>query len=363
MVLLLALVFREKNMLTPQSKTQLRRKFKKSKHIRFLIFFVSIYFNSQCSLDPESQDSYPVNSPSALSLSADERLYVSDSRGHHIEVYSASSSFITKFGRMGDADGEFNHPSALLHHSNGNLYIADSFNGRIQVFNAAAHQFVTSFGSIGDEDGEFAFPTGMASDASGNLYVVDHSNHRIQVFDTAAHQFTASFGSEGDEDGEFAFPQDIAIDASGNLYVVDSSNHRIQIFNTSTYAYISSIGSRGRGDGEFILPRRIAIDDAAGELYIVDAPYYLASFSASSTRRDSAIQVFASSSGMWLRNFVINVPSSKRVRGAVAVFVIDIALADQKLYILDAGNDAVHIFQLTGEYVQSVDLIPIFDFF
>ena len=33
-------------------------------------------------------------------------------------------------------------------------------------------------------------------------------------------------------------------------------------------------------------------------------------------------------------------------------------VANQKLYILDVINNAVHTFKLTGEYIQSVDLVP-----
>ena len=347
--------------LDSQGKVPLGKKFRSVKPLNFLIIF-SLCFSCQCRFDPENQDSYTVNSPSALSLDANERLYVSDTYGHHVEVYDSSSSFITKFGHMGYADGEFGGPVDLLHHSNGNLYVVENRNNRIQVFNAATHKFITSFGSGGDGDGEFVSPRSIAiDDTAGEIYVADSYNHRIQVFDAATHQFINSFGSEGDEDGEFVSPQSIAIDdTAGEIYVADSSNNRIQVFNASSYAFIASIGSRGREDGEFFLPRKIAIDDTAGEIYVVDYPGYLASFSDLSSIR-SSIQVFTASSRAWARNFVINVPSSKRIRGAVAIQ--DIAVANQKLYILDVINNAVHTFRLTGEYLQSVDLVPIFDFF
>jgi tripartite motif-containing protein 71 len=89
--------------------------------------------------------------------------------------------------------------------------------------------FITKWGRFGEQDGEFANPVEMALDSSGNVYIVDADNNRIQKFDPDG-TFIAKWGSQGERDGQFTHPQGAALDSSGNVYVADGSNNRIQKF-------------------------------------------------------------------------------------------------------------------------------------
>ena len=70
------------------------------------------------------------------------------------------------------------------------MYVADGSGGfplptspdesfRVQKFGADG-TFVTKWGSLGNGDGQFWVPRGVAVDSSGNVYVADSDNDRIQ---------------------------------------------------------------------------------------------------------------------------------------------------------------------------------------
>tara|TARA_B100000745_G_scaffold280756_1_gene213078 strand:+ start:168 stop:383 length:216 start_codon:yes stop_codon:yes gene_type:complete len=65
--------------------------------------------------------------------------------------------------------------------SDGNFYVADRNNNRIQKFTSEG-QFVSKWGSVGEGDGEFFSPMRVAVGPDGSVYVADSGNDRIQKF-------------------------------------------------------------------------------------------------------------------------------------------------------------------------------------
>ena len=138
---------------------------------------------------------------------------------------SAEGQFIVKGGALGMGVGV---------DSSGNVYVGDIGNNRIQKF-ANDGTFMTRWGSLGEGDGEFFRPTYVAVDASGNVYVADTGNNRVQKF-TSTGTFISKWGSNGDGDGQFATPFGIAIDSSGHVFIADFFNTRIQEFSVPVEA-------------------------------------------------------------------------------------------------------------------------------
>ena len=97
-------------------------------------------------------------------------------------MFNLEGKFISKFGKLGNKDGEFNEPRYLSVDKQGLLMVCDSSNHRVQVFEPSG-KFVTKFGSEGSERGEFKDPYSTANLSDGRIVVCDKSNNRIQVFD------------------------------------------------------------------------------------------------------------------------------------------------------------------------------------
>jgi len=157
-----------------------------------------------------------------------ERLYVVDTVGHQILVYSLEGALLETIGKRGIAEGTFNFPTYATVDADGALYVADSLNFRIQVFDSEG-RFQSQFGSLGRQLGEFSRPKGIAVDAQKNIYVVDSLFDTIQVFNPSG-ELLIHFGKTGVEPGTFWLPAGIAVDQAGHIYIADGYNKRVQVF-------------------------------------------------------------------------------------------------------------------------------------
>lgn len=105
--------------------------------------------------------------------------------------------FVTKWGSLGSAAGQFHFPDGIAVAPDGSVFVADTFNNRIEKFHVISIGsscpkgttsigsgvcFTTTWGSYGKGDGQFIAPFGVAVDPSGNVFVTDNQNHRIQKF-------------------------------------------------------------------------------------------------------------------------------------------------------------------------------------
>ena len=85
------------------------------------------------------------------------------------------------------------------------------------------------WGKEGNAPGQFKSPWGVACDPLGYVYIVDSGNHRVQKFDSSGTYLT-SWGNRGLTEGQLNFPSGIAVDKEGYVYVIDSGNHRLTKF-------------------------------------------------------------------------------------------------------------------------------------
>lgn len=171
----------------------------------------------------------------------DERLYVVDTHGHKISVFSKKEgSFLFSFGKNGSGRGDFNYPTNIFIDKEGLLYITDSMNFRVQIFDNHGH-FISTFGKHGNGSGDFSKPRGIAVDSDGNIYVADALFDTVQIFDKDGRLLLA-FGRTGRGAGQMSLPAGLYIDEQDKIYVADSYNNRVQIFQ-----YLKEKGSSGQG--------------------------------------------------------------------------------------------------------------------
>ena len=105
-------------------------------------------------------------------------MYVADTEGHRIQVFTAEGIFLRKFGKKGGVDGNLNWPSSVSIDPNGMVYVSERNNNRISIFTRDG-QFLRSFGT---EGGQFKSPHGIAVDSEGHIYVCDTYNGSVKTF-------------------------------------------------------------------------------------------------------------------------------------------------------------------------------------
>jgi hypothetical protein len=241
---------------------------------------------------PTLQQPWYFNAPHAIAVDRNGDIFVADTGGHRIQKFTSNGQFITKWGSMGDGDGQFSNPYGIVVDDSGFVYVADTDNYRIQKFTSDG-TFVTTWGSQGSGNGQFNVPGGIAVDGSGYVYVVDTfdagtntGNYRVQKF-TSDGVYVSQWGSKGSENGQFGFNNPyggdgIAVDGSGFVYVTDSGNSRIQKF-TSDGVFVTKWGSPGKcvddscngqfgveyNDSRFQSLSGVTVDDS-GFVYVAD---------------------------------------------------------------------------------------------
>ncbi len=155
-------------------------------------------------------------------------VYVSDTGGHAVNMFTLEGKPAGSFGKLGVLDGEFNYPVDLTVDRDGMVYVVDSMNFRVQIFDKSG-RFNSSFGRHGDGTGDFGRPKGIAVDRDGNIYVADALFDTVQIFDRQG-GFLLNFGSIGKTAGRFWLPSGLFVDDGNKIYVGDSYNSRVQVF-------------------------------------------------------------------------------------------------------------------------------------
>lgn len=210
------------------------------------------------------KDNMPLPSPVAISLGADENIYVSDSQLGKVFRYASNEDYLSEL----TVDVKLYQPTGLAYDSElDRLYITDTFMHRIIAVSSAG-KFLLEYGSRGAGKIEFNYPTYIAVDKQHRLYVTDSLNFRVQIIDHKG-ELISMFGQLGDATGNLARPKGVATDSDGHVYIVDGLFNSIQIFNRNGQLLLP-VGDRGSDIGQFWLPTGIHID-SNDYIYVADS--------------------------------------------------------------------------------------------
>lgn len=277
---------------------------------------------------PTLQQPWYFSGPSYIALDKKGAVFVTDRWNHRIQKFSPDGIFITKWGRYGTGNGEFDSPHGVAVDHNGFVYVADQGNHRIQKFSPDG-VFITKWGGRGTGNGEVDTPYGIAVDNSGFLYVADEGNHRIQKF-TPDGVFITKWGTFGTGDGQFKCPASIAVDSQGFVYVTDFDNHRIQKFSPDG-VFITKWGTLGTGNGQFDSPYGIGVDPH-GFVYVTDDGNH-------------RIQKF-SANGVFISKWGAFGTGNGQFRNPYGI-----AVSSGYVYIADYNNERVQQFSSEGLFI------------
>ena len=93
-----------------------------------------------------------------------DKFFVSDSKDNCINAFDKSGTFLHKFGKQGNQDGQFNYPKGLLIDSSNNLLVCDRFNNRVQQFSLDGR-------FTGKSITHLSHPRGVAATPDGRILV------------------------------------------------------------------------------------------------------------------------------------------------------------------------------------------------
>ena len=161
--------------------------------------------------------------PHGLSINGNGDIIVADTCNKLIKIFSSSRNYLRKFGGAGSLVA----PYHCIQH--GQYFIVSDYgDNSIKMFDLEG-KFISKFGKKGNKDGEFNEPRFLSVNKEGLLMVCDSRNHRVQVFEPSG-KFVTKFGSEGSGRGELKNPFSTAILSDGRIGVCDLNNDRIQVF-------------------------------------------------------------------------------------------------------------------------------------
>ncbi len=190
--------------------------------------------------------------PRSIVLLGDDRILVTDTGNHRMQVLDKAGVFLQQIGSFGNQLGQMNEPVGIAQGPDGSIFLADTWNGRIQQFMPelfAINEWpVTAWEGTSINNKPYT-----AVDSAGRVYVTDPEGYRVLIFD-AAGNYIGRFGSFGADSANFGLPNGIAIDAQDNVYIADAGNNRILKF-------APIFGPAINFDQEAIFPTDAASDD------------------------------------------------------------------------------------------------------
>ena len=145
-----------------------------------------------------------------------KQVYVADNGNHRISIFTQEGQLIRTIGSPGSGPGHFYRPSAVAISPDGDMYVTDCNNHCVQVFSPDG-VFQREFG-----EGELNYPRDFLITADGHVLVADSDNNRVVIFDTTG-QFIHSFQVDSQ-------PFGLAIDHNGDLLVTLYSDEQVAIF-------------------------------------------------------------------------------------------------------------------------------------
>lgn len=212
---------------------------------------------------PYIPDTLRYNTPAGITVGADGSIYFTEQYGFRLVKLDAAGVQQWTVGQAGVAGSDNAHFGAPFQGMAGNVavdgvgrvYVPDTANNRIQIFDAGSGAYITTWGAYGTGPSQFNCPAGVAvNPVNGDIYVADRCNNRVQVFNSSrVYKTQLGSGAYGSSNTQFAGLSGVAVDKHGNIFVVDTDNARVQKCTLSGAAYTCStfVGVTGESGSDF----------------------------------------------------------------------------------------------------------------
>ena len=132
-----------------------------------------------------------------------KQVYVAGGRSHRISIFTLEGQLIRTIGSYGSGPGQFNWPSAVAISPDGDMYVTEANSHRVQVFSPDG-VFQREFGK-----GQLNSPHDILLTADGHVLVANTGNNHVVIFNTTGqviHSFQVGSRPHGlaiDHNGDF----------------------------------------------------------------------------------------------------------------------------------------------------------------
>lgn len=175
-------------------------------------------------------------------------------------------------------------------------------------------------------------PLAVTTDSTHRVFVADTGANVVHVFDFVRSKYSF-LGAR-----RLGAPVSLAVDGRDNLYVIDHSTRTVLVYNPAG-KYRGSLGKLRGGESYFDLPTAIAIDKITGHIYVCDMRRHMIIIMDNRGRRLGKIGKRGSGDGPG----EFTLPTQVVIRGG-------------ELFVLDAGNARIQIFDTTGHFRRAITL-------
>jgi DNA-binding beta-propeller fold protein YncE len=209
--------------------------------------------------------------PFDVCIGPEDRIYITDCFAHRIVVLDRNEQLLFALGSgiKGSEPGEFSQPHFMTVNAAGELFVADTFNARIQKFSPDG-KFITAWGRVGNAPGEYSHHGYLARidvDGQGFVYVREFDGGRIQKY-TENGEYIATFASRGTQPGQLDEGYGLSV-IDGKLYCPDTFESRVQVFSLDGQLLENWDPGEGNAGPHFNHPVDIA-ETSTGELIVTD---------------------------------------------------------------------------------------------
>ena len=184
-------------------------------------------------------------------------IYIADTNNNCVKVFDSTGKYLFKFGDNED-EGKMHFPLSVAIY--GDRILISQANHCILNYQLDLN-FISKIGKYGNGELEFNWPFGLTTDQSnGNIYVSDSNNNRIQIL-SQDFRFISQFGKD-----TLKLPCDIKL-SKEYIFVLDLSNPCLHLFN---YNHILQKSVISRGDGMQVISPCYFFIDQTNNILIPD---------------------------------------------------------------------------------------------